>query len=174
MGRTGIEIAGWFIGKNDFGATNNGAGDGNALLLTARELIRVIVFTLLKVKTSEGARGLLEARGLSVTSVDKWESYVFNNRKVFDEVEILKNKADFFGAEFGLTARRNAGNIFATQNILAMGGTIKKANNVKKSGFTAAGGAHNHDKLTTFDGEVKIFERKSFGITVTIAFGQSF
>jgi len=38
VGILGIEIAGWFVGKNNRGTIDEGAGDGDALLFAAREL----------------------------------------------------------------------------------------------------------------------------------------
>ena len=37
-GRFGVEVAGGFVGKDDFWVGDDGAGDGGALLLTAGEL----------------------------------------------------------------------------------------------------------------------------------------
>ena len=59
VGRAGVEIAGRFIGEDDFGATDNGAGDSDTLLLATRKLLGVIIFAHLEMKTSEGAGSLL-------------------------------------------------------------------------------------------------------------------
>jgi len=38
VGILGIQVAGWFVGQDDSGAGDEGAGDGNALLFAAGEL----------------------------------------------------------------------------------------------------------------------------------------
>ena len=39
----GVEIAGGFVGEKDGGLVDEGAGDGGALKLSARELVRAVV-----------------------------------------------------------------------------------------------------------------------------------
>ena len=46
-------------------------------------------------------------------SVQQGKSNVFDNWEIFDEVEILEDKTDFFGTEFGLATSGNIRNILA-------------------------------------------------------------
>ena len=46
----GIETTGRLIGENDFRISDQGASDGDALLLTTGELIWIIIFFGLKVE----------------------------------------------------------------------------------------------------------------------------
>lgn len=43
-----------------------------------------------------------------IAGVDEGEGDVFDDGEVGDEVEVLEDEADFFGAEASLAARRNA------------------------------------------------------------------
>ena len=52
-GRVRVEVAGWFVGKDDFWVGDDGAGDGDALLLTARELIGVLIFFFFHIEAVE-------------------------------------------------------------------------------------------------------------------------
>ncbi len=52
-GGVGVEIARRFVGEDDFGVGDDGAGDGDALLLTAGELIGVIIFFFFHVEAVE-------------------------------------------------------------------------------------------------------------------------
>ena len=157
VGGARVEVAGWFVGEDDFGAANDGAGDGNVLLLAARKLMGEIIFALLKVETSKNAGGGFQAHGFRIAGVNKGKGDVFNDGKVVYEVEVLENKADFFGAKFGLASSRNIGDGFTIEVVFATGGAIEKTDDIQESSLTAARRAHNHNKFTTFDGEVEIF-----------------
>ena len=41
--RAGIEVAGRFVGENNYGIVHEGSCNGHALLLAARELVRQVV-----------------------------------------------------------------------------------------------------------------------------------
>ena len=53
----GVEIAGGFVGEDDFGVGDDGAGDGDALLLAAGELVGVVVFFFFEVEAVESFGG---------------------------------------------------------------------------------------------------------------------
>lgn len=70
MRRAGIEIAGGFVGEDDFWFSHDGARNGYALLLTARELAGHVVFAFLKVEAPESGGGLLETVEFRVASIN--------------------------------------------------------------------------------------------------------
>ena len=113
VGRAGIKVTGGLVSEDDFGTTDDGTSNSNTLLLATGELIGIIIFAFLEMKTSEGTRGLFESGGSSVAGIDKGESDVFNNWKVLYEIKVLKDKADFLGAELGLATSLDTGDILA-------------------------------------------------------------
>ena len=76
----GVEVAGGFVGEDNFGITNDGAGDSNALLLTTRKLVGKIVFFFLQIEALEGTGSLFEPVNPGVTRIDKRKGDVFQNR----------------------------------------------------------------------------------------------
>ena len=107
-GRFGIEIARGLVGEDNLWVGDDGAGDGGALLLAAGELERKVVFFVFHVEAVERLGGFDEPAGLVVAGVDEGKGDVFDNGEVRDEVEILKDEADFLGAEASLAARGDA------------------------------------------------------------------
>ncbi len=80
----GIEVSGRLVGEDDFGLGDDGAGDSGALLLTAGELIRIIILFIFKIKALKGFGSAKKAAGFMVTGVDKGESDVFDDWEVGD------------------------------------------------------------------------------------------
>ena len=56
----GVEVAGGFVGEDDGGLVDEGAGDGDALALTAGELVGLVVHAGLEADGGEGSFGALE------------------------------------------------------------------------------------------------------------------
>ena len=53
VGGAGVEVAGGFVGEDEGRAGDEGASDGDALLLAAGELVGHVVFALLEVEMLE-------------------------------------------------------------------------------------------------------------------------
>lgn len=86
----------------------------------------------------------------------------------------MEDEADLAGAEMGLFAVGNAGDIFAAEDVLTRGGFVEESDDIEEGGFAAAGGAHDHDEFAAFDGEIEVAKSIVFGIAETIAFTQAF
>ena len=108
-----------------------------------------------------------------VAGVDEGKSDVFDNRESGDEVEVLEDEADFFGAEAGLTTGGDARDGFVVQQVDARGGGVEETDDVEKSGLAATGRTHNHNELATADGEVEIFEGERGGVAIAKALGEA-
>ena len=70
VGGAGIEVAGWFVGEDDFWVGNDGASDSNALLLAAGKLPRHVIFAFFKMKTAEGTGSLSEAVSFGIAGIN--------------------------------------------------------------------------------------------------------
>ena len=108
-GGVGVEVAGGFVSEDDFWVGDDGAGDGGALLLATGELEGEVIFFFFEVEALKDFFGLDEAAGFVVAGVNKGKSDVFDDGEVGDEVEVLEDEADFFGAEAGLFFGGDAG-----------------------------------------------------------------
>ena len=53
----GVEVAGGFVGEDEFGLVNESAGDGDALLLAAGELVGFVVAAVVEADEVEGLGG---------------------------------------------------------------------------------------------------------------------
>ena len=60
----GVEVAGRFVGEDDRGPVDEGAGDGDTLALPAGELVGLVVHALLEVYRAQGRLGALNALGI--------------------------------------------------------------------------------------------------------------
>src|SRR6202035_4754819 len=57
----GVEVAGGLVGEDDGGVVDQGAGDGDALALTAGELVGLVVHAAFEAHVGEGLAGALKA-----------------------------------------------------------------------------------------------------------------
>ncbi len=97
MGGLLIKVTGGFVAEQDVRAAGEGARDGDALLFTAGQLVRVM----------PGARGqtdLLEfvfgfGAGVGVTGQFQWQHDVFQRRQARQQLEGLKHEADLLTAQ---------------------------------------------------------------------------
>ena len=48
-----VEVSRRLVGKNEFGLADNGTGDGHSLLLTSRNLLRIVLGTLTEIHLAE-------------------------------------------------------------------------------------------------------------------------
>jgi len=173
VGGAAVKVAGGFIGEDETRIGDERASDGNALLLAAAELPGHVIFAFLEVEMVEDVAGHAQAAVFVKTGVNEGEGDVFDDGKGGDEVKVLENEADLAGAEFGLAAAANAGDVAVAEEVLSRGGLVDEADNVQEGGFTAARRPHDHNEFAAFNGEVEIAQGIIFGIAETIAFGQA-
>src|SRR6185437_14970113 len=87
-----VEIAGGLVGDEHEGVVDEGAGEGDALLLTARELFGQCGGLGGEADLGEGARDA--ARNLVCRRPDHLEGEVALSGAVLEEAEILKDDAE--------------------------------------------------------------------------------
>ena len=91
------------------------------------------------------ARETLEVQG---------EGDVFDAGERGEEVEELKNEADFVAAKAGEVIVGEGGDGLAVDADFARGGAIEAADQVEQGGFAGTGRAHNGNHFAAFDAEV--------------------
>ena len=103
FGALRIETAGRLIGENNFRIGDQGASNGDALLLTTGELVRVIIFFSLEIEIFQSFGSLNDGFGMTDAGVNKRKSDVLKNREGRNEVIFLENNTNFLGTKFGET-----------------------------------------------------------------------
>ena len=96
-GTFGIEIAGWFVGQQQTRARGESAGDGDALLLAARQLARIMPRAR---GESDGGQGLGGARfGLVAPRQFERQGDIFERGESRHQMKMLKDDADLLAAQ---------------------------------------------------------------------------
>ena len=95
--RAGVEVAGRLVGEDDLRPAGEGAGDGDALLLAARELRRAV---LQAVRQPDGLDDVVEPGGVGLAAGEaRRERDVLGRGQRRDEVERLEDEADAVAAQ---------------------------------------------------------------------------
>ena len=97
----GVEGAGGLVGQQDRRVVHEGAGDGDALALTAGELVRLVVHAALEIDLLHGELGHLEALVGGNAGVDQRQLDIVQRRGAGQQVERLEDEADLFVADAG-------------------------------------------------------------------------
>ncbi len=97
----GVEVAGRFVGQDDGGPVDQGAGDGDALALTAGELVGLVVHACFQADVGEDFFGALDAFGRGGAVVDQRQLDVVQRGGAGQQIEGLEDEADFLVADAG-------------------------------------------------------------------------
>src|SRR5437868_11863752 len=102
-----IQITSWFVGKQDFWVSDNGASDGDALLFAPGHFGGLVTETAFE---SEHFCDYVEAVGIETVTVNVLcNGDIAASGERGKQVETLKNKSDFAAAQlgpFGITQNR--------------------------------------------------------------------
>src|SRR5215216_5248130 len=122
-----VEIAGWFIGKDDPRAGGERASDGHTLLLAARQLARIMPEAVAEADMDEPVLGA----GKGIGGPFELERYgdVLKRGHGGDQVKGLKDNAEIIAAETGETIFTHAPEILPHHDDLARGGAFEPGGN---------------------------------------------
>src|ERR1700730_17054419 len=95
--RAAVEISRWLVGQHHLGIIHQSARDGDALLLSAGELTRMMIFPALQTDRSEDPIGFLARLRVRqvMIAVHERELNVFARRSSQKQIKVLKNEAYF-------------------------------------------------------------------------------
>ena len=93
----GVEVADGFVGEEEFGLVDESAGNGDALHLPAGELMRHAVAVVVELDPVQ--RFECAPTGIGSACEEEGKLYVFSNAEGGQELEVLKDEADFVAAE---------------------------------------------------------------------------
>ena len=133
-----VEIAGRLVGQQELGPTHEGAGDGDALLLAARELRGVVADAMARARRAAAPTGELE--GIGATGELQRQRHVLVRRHGRNEMEALEDDADVVAPQPrpGVVERPE---ILAGDLDPARGGALQAARHHHQAGFAGARGA---------------------------------
>src|SRR3989337_1410427 len=123
-----IQVTGWLIGEDDGWAADEGAGNGNPLLLAPRELTGLVLGPLSEAHLLQRFHRSLPPVGS--TAVDDGEFYVGYRRRARQEVEALENKADLLVPDLRKLVVTQLAGLNAVQMIAATGRLVQTTENV--------------------------------------------
>jgi hypothetical protein len=96
-----IEVSGGFVGQDDGRVVHQGAGDRDALTLTAGKLVGLMVHALFKVHLLERGFGLGDAGGRRGAVINQREFHVVERAGAGQKVERLEDEANFLVPDSG-------------------------------------------------------------------------
>src|ERR1700739_3666987 len=91
----GVEVSGGFVGEDDGGAIDEGAGDGDALGLSAGELVGLVVHAVFEIDGAERGFSALDALGGVGSVVDEGQLDVVQGGGAGGQVEGVGEESDF-------------------------------------------------------------------------------
>ena len=148
-----IQVAGRFVGKQDGRFGDERAGESDALLFTAGELNWVMIEAVGKTDASQELTGA--SGGFSAGSGEfGGQEHVFFGGQGRNELERLKDKADFAASDFGHAVFGEAGDVDTVEENPAFGCVVETREQAEQRAFATAGRSHDGDELAGRNGEV--------------------
>ncbi len=130
-----VQVAGGLVGQQQGGLGDQGAGDGHALLLAARELARTVAHAVREAHDSEGVLGAFLAflgreRGQQEGQLD-----VLQRAGARQQVEALEDEADAAVADVGQPVATQFLDALSVQFVGAPTGPVEAADDVHERRF---------------------------------------
>lgn len=125
-----VQRTGRFVGEDHLRPVHEGARDGNALLLTARELVRAVLHLVRKAETAEKRGRARLPLPAGAPGIDRGHLHIAERGEFGQQVVALKDEAEMLPPEGGkLVGRKPRG--FPAGNAIAAGaGAVEAAENV--------------------------------------------
>ena len=159
LGGAGIERAGRLVGEDELRAGDQRAGDGDALLLAAGDLVGILAQQRFDAQPprKRGEFGLHVGKAL--TGEHEGQEDVVADGEGIQQVELLEHEAEVLAAEGGHLALAHGGHVPPGEQHLAAGGRIESGEDVEQGGLAGAGLAHDGDELALVHGEIDVAQR---------------
>jgi hypothetical protein len=153
----GVEVAGGFVGEEDIGIVDEGAGDGGALLFAAGEFVGEVLEAVAEADFFEGLGGVGVLIG-AVGADHGGEADVFEGGEFGEEEVILEDVAHVFIAEAGEGGAGAVVDGLALDEDAAGFGLFEAGEGIEEGGFPGTGGAAEEEFFTGFDSEINAAE----------------
>lgn len=151
-----IQVAGGFVGKEHLGPGGIGAGDGDALLFTTRELPGVMAGAGGK---SDALQGLVGAAwGIRCPGQLQRQQDIFARGQGRQKLEVLEDEADPAAAQGGAAILVKGIQGLATEPDGTGGGIIEAGQESQQGGLTAPRGAEYGDGFPGLDVQIQVLQ----------------
>jgi hypothetical protein len=122
MGALGVEAGGRLVGQDNFRLVDQGAGDGDALLLTAGKLAGTVLEPFAQPQAVEQIAGALATLPVELAVESQQQLDIFLSAEKGHQVVSLERKADVLPAKLGAFAFAHAPDVFFGDDDLAVAG----------------------------------------------------
>ena len=153
----GIQRAEGFVQKQEFRFDRKRAGEGDALALTAGELVRIVFGEVGELHEFEQffdfGTDLFFGRAFGLGQYGQTEGDVVKHVHVAEKGVVLEHEADF------TLAYMLGGDVLPIKENLATVGVFQPGDDAQERGFAAAGRAEQGNEFAGGDVEVDVFQR---------------
>jgi hypothetical protein len=153
-----VERSGRFIGQDHRPAVHQRAGDADALLLAAGELVGIVLQAVAQSEFAQQVTGARRSLSLLHAAVHGGNFRVFDGTQIAHQVVALEDEAKGIAPECRQGIAVESGNIDAADGIGAGGGLVQTADDVHEGGLARAGSTHNGDELAALNRQAYIRE----------------
>ena len=150
-----VEISRGLVGQDDRGVGDEGAGDGHALALAARELAGLVIRAMGQTHGLEGRDCRFPRRPSLVV---KRQLHVLERARAREEIIGLKNEPDPQPAHAGELVIVERAHVLALEEVAAARGNVEAAQDIHQGGLARARGPHEGDILALLDIKVDALE----------------
>src|SRR5438128_3599717 len=151
--RPRVEVAGGLVGQDDRRVVDERSRDGDALLLAARELARMVRLAIGEPDRAEPRAGPGAAVARGVARIEQGKLDVFERGRPGQQVELLEDEPDSAVSDPSELVRREAPDTLAVQHIFPAGRGVEAAQEVHEGGLARARGTHDCHELAALDGD---------------------
>ena len=150
-----VKVAGRLVGQNERRIIDQGAGDGHALDLAARQLVGLVhKMRFVQAGRFQRSRARIPALFFFDACVDQGQRDIAQNGRPRQQIERLENKADFVAADNRPVRRRSTSRrLCRPANTVRMSAYPRQPRICIKRGFAGAGWSHDGHEFAVFDFE---------------------
>ena len=146
-----IEITRRFVGEDHQGIVDEGAGDGNALLLAAGKFEGFVVEAILQADASGQLRGDLATLLFGPILVIEGDFDILEDGQLLDKIVGLENEPEPSAAHGGKGVVLHLRDVLAPKQVTARGRPIETAEQIEHGGFATTGRSHDADVVAGFN-----------------------
>jgi hypothetical protein len=144
LGIVGVEIAGGFVGEEEAGLVGEGAGNGDALLFAAGEVVGFAMGFVAKTDEIEQVVGaVFHFKFVENAGTAHGDLHILGGGEFLEEKMELEDETDLAIAEGGEFVFVPVGDFLPGDGDGAFIGAIEQAEEIEEGAFAAAGGSHD-------------------------------
>jgi hypothetical protein len=166
------ECAGGLVGEEKKRLVHQGAGYGDPLLLSARQLRGAMVLALREAHLRQNLTSPAPALAPPQAGINHRKLDVFDRGRTRQQIELLEHEADARVADRRELVARQAQHVLSGEVITAAAGGVEAAEKVHQCGLAGARRAHDGYEFTPVDGERHAPERRHRRLADHVGFCQ--